>query len=117
MSKHFPQPWEPNVSFGLTQNEQVDNLSIQVWENEGYIKYKVFDGYFEMRSVYVKKEAREKGVGTKMMEWVEKKAIEFGKPMVKIRTSTDGKTDVLGCFISKLGYKPTDENLIWAKKL
>ena len=72
-----------------------------------------------MRSIYVGKEYREQGVGTEFMKWIENKAKKLKRPYVIIHTSTDGKTDILGCFIKKLGYKQLKPfvQLIWRKKI
>ena len=105
----------PNFQFGLTKDEVANGTQIMQWD-EGGIKYKEHPDYMELIAIYVKKEFREKKMGTWFMEWLEEEAVMKGKNMVKVKAWTNGKDDILGRFLVKMKYKDMG-NFIWQKNL
>lgn len=110
------QPKEPEiVNFALTKEDVDNDVKIMIWD-EGYMKYKEHSDYLQMIAIYVKKEYREQGTGTWFMEWLEEEAKMKNKNSVKVKAWTDGKSDILGRFLTKLHYKNI-RDYIWQKKI
>lgn len=113
----LPQTTEPpNIIWGITEHEALDDLVFKDFDDKAYLKYRVLPDGIEMRSIYIRKVYREQGMGTKMMTWIEEEAKKLGKDNVWMYAVTDGKADVFGRFLEKLKYKD-EGNFIWRKKL
>lgn len=112
--KHLPMESEGNaVIMGLTPNEIKDGIEIMSWD-WGYVKFKVYAEYIQMTSIYIKPEFREQHKGTEAMKWLEEQAKD--KKYVLIKAYTDGKSDILGRFLTSLNYKSIG-NFLWKKDL
>ena len=113
--EHLQQAYETlDFPYGLTEGEIKEGVHIKFFE-EGYFKYKVNE-WFWVHAIYVKKSFREQGTGTRFMSEAEALAKSLGKTVVKLDATTDGKSDILGRFLTKLGYKDSG-NYIWYKNI
>ena len=114
--ERLPQTTDPpNIIWGVTEHEAIDDLIFKDFNDKAYLKYRVLPDAVEMRSIYIRRAYREQGLGTQMMAWLEAEAKKLGRDNVWVHATTDGKTDILGVFLKKLKYKD-EGNYIFRKK-
>lgn len=117
MGERFKQGWEAeNIPFCLSEEDSRAGVEIKIY-NEGYIKYKTDFESMEMVAIYIKKEHREKHLGTKWMKDLENYARSIGVKRIRIKASTNGRDDILGKFITSLGYNSIIDHRLWGKDL
>lgn len=76
---------------------------------KGYIRYKDWGDFWEYREIWIEPKEREKGWGTILMNELCDLALRHGISEIRTIVHTDGKSDILGKFISSNGFIPTNE--------
>jgi len=79
-------------------------------EGKGYLRFASWGDWYgvflEYREIWVEKAERQKGWGSKLMAMLVEEAKKRGLSEIYVRADTDGKSDVLGKFITKNGFLP-----------
>jgi len=78
--------------------------------DKGYLRYKDWGKYLEYREIWVNPKERQKKWGTKLMKQLVNITKSRGYDTIYTIVHTDGKSDILGKFITKNGFKPCKFN-------
>ena len=94
------------MRFLMRRNKCPKGLEQITLEDRGYLRFKDWGDCIEYREIWVEPELRQQGYGTELIERLAYIARIRGYPEIYTIVHTDGKSDVLGKFITKNGFVP-----------
>jgi len=76
--------------YGNTQQKRFFEINEDtLMDIEAFMIYVVWDDFVEMNQIYVGTQHRQKGLGHKLFDVLEDKAVSIGRPCIKIRIMID----------------------------
>lgn len=88
----------------LFEQDKKDGVEMILFPDVGYIKYKEFPDYLELRAIFMHHQFRGKGNGSKFVNALAEKARQMGKKCIRTHGSTDGVSDDFGRFLTANGW-------------